>query len=242
MSDDSKTRAIRSHSKRMLFILGLAVGGVLVGATASGQVAPPPGGEGGSTDPVVRIEEDWQLVLNEPDSMMEAPQFQTVMSPFGTLFSYYALVIWNYRETPNFAPGGLQLQSWDGDVRICRRGVGDTLLSTTAETITWTQALETNGSLLTFQILNGQSVTWGEFGKDMLITQTATVPNLSSYRTAISVDNSWITYGSNRVDRMVITQVRRYTASGQVTVDSTPKVVFERTDTGNPDPEPLPQD
>ena len=56
-------------------------------------------------DPVVRVEQDWRLVLNEPDNAVLAPQFHTVMSPFGHLDSFYAQVTWNYQELPDFDEG-----------------------------------------------------------------------------------------------------------------------------------------
>jgi hypothetical protein len=224
MNTNSQTRGLGDRLPLAFVALGFAAGALLFGAPVKGQDSTTP-------EPITQVEEDWELVLNEPNSSREAPQFQTVMSPFGNLDSYYALVIWNYRELPEYAPGGLQLQSWEGDTRLRRRGVGDTLLSTTAETITWTQALRTDGAILTFEILNGHSITWGDFGKDMQINQAASVPDLAGYDTATSVTKSWTTYGANRVDRMVITQVRRYSASGLVSVDSDPKVVYERTET-----------
>lgn len=207
-------------------------------AAAAGQPA-----EGGTipTEPVIRIEEDWYLVLNEPSDELEAPQFYTTMSPGDTLDWFYAVVIWNYRELPEYAPGGLQLQSWFGDTRLRRRSVGAQMLSTTAETIAWTQVLETDGTQLSFEITNGQSATWGEFGRDMKIYEYAFLPNLNAYDTNQSVENACITYGANRVDALVITQVRRYGRNGLISIDWTPKIVYEGVDPliDGEDPEPL---
>lgn len=214
---------IRTHRLSSIWApLGLVSAVLLACAPAIGQTPP--------TEPVIRIEEDWELVLNEPDSLVEAPQFHTVMSPSDNLDSFHALVIWNYRELPEFAAGGLQLQSWLGEWRLRRRGVGEALLSTTAETITWTQALQTDGVQLLFEITNGHSETWGNFGKDMQIYEYAFLPDLNGYTTDISVENSWITYGSNRVDSLIIKRVRRYGSSGLISEDTTPKVVYERPD------------
>ena len=60
---------------------------------------------------IMRVEEDWEVVLNEPGSDVNAPQFHTVMSPFGDLDSLYAQITWNYRELPDFEAGGLQIQA-----------------------------------------------------------------------------------------------------------------------------------
>ena len=182
--------------------------------------------ETGYTPPVTRVEEDWTLVLNEPDNNTDSPQFHTVMSPFGDVDSYYGQVLWNYRELPDFAAGGLQLNAWEGETIIRRRAIRTEQLSTTAETVTWTQALSTDGVTLTFQVFHGQSVTWGYFNRDMRIDSAAYLSDLSQYSTDTTVENSCITYGSNRADALMITQVRYYDAGGNLlAVDSTPRVV-----------------
>lgn len=203
--------------------LGLGLSALLIQpeiATSSGQGA----------EPVIRIEEDWQLVLNEPNDDVDSPQFHTVMSPQEDLDSYYVQVIWNYRESPEFVSGGVQLHSYNGDTQLRRRTVERRQLSTTAETITWTQALTLEASWVTFEVINGQSTTWGTFGRDMNIPLDASLDDLSTYSTDASVQNACVTYGSNRVDQLVITQVRRYGPSGLVSVDNVPKIVFQFED------------
>lgn len=177
-------------------------------------------------DPVVRVEEDWQLVLNEPDDAMTSPQFHTVMSPLSNIDTSYAQVLWNYREVPDFVAGGLQLQGWNGEQMVNSKTVRITPLSTSAETIRWTQVLEIVWGELFFDIINGQSTTWGLFGKDMRLQQYGTVPNLNAYSPQVSVNNSCITYGSNRVTQLVITEVRYYGPWGLLYTDSTPKTVY----------------
>ena len=63
----------------------------------------------------MRVEEDWEVVLNDPGEDIDAPQFHTIISPFANLDSFHLQVCWNYRETPEFRPGGMQLIAWLGD-------------------------------------------------------------------------------------------------------------------------------
>lgn len=191
---------------------------------------PPERAISQSVEPVIRIEEDWTLVLNEPDDNVDSPQFHTIMAPYSTYASNYAQVLWNYRETPEFVSGGVQLQSYEADRMTRARSMEFRKLDTNAETITWTQRLETDGVALTFEVDNGASETWGSFGKDMRLSSDAHLPDLGSYDPEFSVQNSGVTYGSNRVDLMVITQVRYYGPSGLLSVDPTTRVVFERED------------
>ncbi len=167
------------------------------------------------------------LVLNEPNGNIDCPQFHTLMSPFDDTESFFAQVLWNYRETPEFTSGGVQLQSYNGEDLIRRRSMEYGQLSATAETITWTQTLATDGAELSFEVSNGESTTWGNFGKDMRISADADLASLEDYSPDVSVRESCVTYGSNRVEMMVITQVRYYGAGGLLGVDETPHVVFE---------------
>ncbi len=175
------------------------------------------------SDPVLRVEEDWELVLNEPDGETASPQFATVMSPFSDMDSYYAQTLWNYRETPDFVPGGVQLHSYRGTEVIRKRSVEYRVLSTSAETILWTQALETDGSTLTFSVIDGTSTTWGSFGRDMNISSSAGLSDLSHYDPVFSAANACVTFGSNRVDSLVLKRVRYYGRDGLLSTDDTPR-------------------
>jgi|CXWL01.1.fsa_nt_gi hypothetical protein len=179
------------------------------------------------SEPVVRVEEDWELDVNEPNGDTTAPQFHTVMSPMPDLESYHAQTLWNYRETPDFVPGGVQLHSYDGETLIRKRSIESGTLSTTAETITWTQSLETDGTTLTFSISDGISTTWGSFGRDMNISSTANLAQLNEYDPETSVTNSCVTFGANRVQSLSIKRVRYYGATGLLYTDNTQRHVCE---------------
>lgn len=179
------------------------------------------------SEPVLRVEEDWELVLNEPNGNTTAPQFHTVMSPMSGLGSYHAQTLWNYRETPNFVAGGVQLHSYDGETLLRLRSIESGTLSTSAEAITWTQSLETDGTTLTFSITDGVSETWGTFGRDMNISSTAYLAQLNDYSPETSVANSCVTFGANRVQNLTIKRVRYYGASGLLYTDNTERHVCE---------------
>jgi hypothetical protein len=178
---------------------------------------------------VMRVEEDWEVVLNEPNLDMDAPQFHTVCAPFSNLDFFYLQVCWNYREQSEFAAGGLQLIAWAGDWCVGQKSYREDGLSTTAETITWTQAINTNGNVLTFEVLNGCSQTWGSFGgSETSLSGHVGIPDLNAYSTDFSVSNSWVSYGANRVNLLRIKEVRRYDGEGHlVSRDQTPRIVYE---------------
>lgn len=191
-------------------------------------IAAPTSGLAYMDDPILRVEEDWQVVLNEPGSAVNAPQFHTLMSPVSDTDSVYAQVTWNYREIPDAAAGGAQIQAWNGEHVLQLKDRVSNQLSTEAETISWTQRLETNGSLLRFRVVNGHSVTWGAFGgSEWNVEGSATFADLNGYSTDVSATNAGITYGSNRIDSLIITEVRYYGANGLISTDTNPRVIFE---------------
>lgn len=194
-------------------------------------LSTPSDSRAGSTEPVVRVEEDWELVLDEPSDALSAPQFHTVMSPFGDTDSIFAQITWNYRELPEFSSGGLQIQAWNGDTLFKEKAFGGSKLSTTSETVRWTQVLTTDGSSLSFTIKDGTSTTWGTFGypaENMKVQGTVNLPSLNGYNTDTSVSDSCVSFGSNRVVSLKIREVRRYGTSGLLSADNTPRVVFEQ--------------
>jgi hypothetical protein len=185
-------------------------------------------GDTTATD-VMQVEEDWELVLSAPAAIKTAPQLETIMSPVGNIDSVFARTTWNYREFPSFQAGGMQLQAWHGDAFLTKTNFGTNDLSTVSETVTWTQVLKTDGTVLTLKIADGQSVTWGAFGGSTLtLVGVVNLPNLNEYRTDVSVGNSGITFGANRVVKLRIKAVRRYSADGTLlSTDSNSKVVHQ---------------
>lgn len=169
-------------------------------------------------DNVARIEEDWALQLNDPEPQVNAPQFHTIMSTSGDVGSYYFQVNWNFRDNNDFDSGGLQLSAWRGEDQLGSKSPRYDQLSTSAETITWTQAIFVNDGIMGFQLLNGSSQTWGTFGgsSDTRLIGSVPVSNLNNYSPDASVRNSVISYGANRVNRLRILHIRYYNSNGDL--------------------------
>jgi len=179
-------------------------------------------------EPVTWVEEDWELVLVEPDGDILAPQFHSAMSPYSHIDNYYMQVTWNYWEIPEFAGGGYQVQGWEGEEVIRLKSLGSEEFDLSAETVSWTQVMAVFNNSLWYAIVDGESVTWGSFGGlGTVIGGMTGVTSLDGYSPDVSVENSWVTYGANRISSLKITEVRYYGASGWLYTDTTPRVIHE---------------
>jgi len=193
----------------------------LVGCTAAtwGQISAP----------IVRVEQDWELIVEAPDSDNDAPQAVTVISPVGDALSVYAAFELNQRAEPSgFMPGGLQLQVWDGETLVAEQSYArDNILDEANETITWTQKMLLADGHLVFKVTDCISHTWGDFGDDgnLRLSVDTTLTTLAGYGANVSVVNSGVGYGGNGVRSLILKRTRLYTEAGLLSEDCTEKVV-----------------
>ena len=113
---------------------------------------------------VFRIEEDWQLVVNDPDTVNNGPQVTCTISPADLATAYCAFDI-NYHTQPDYDAGGLQLHTWDPvDPIAYANSSRRNIMQTSGETVSWTLRMTLSNGRLYFRVMNGQSQTWGSFG------------------------------------------------------------------------------
>ena len=177
---------------------------------------------------IVRVEEDWELILGTPDPSTVSPQATCTFAPAGNLSSFHAVFDLNLRNFPSYEAGGVQLQLWNGDssVEAVREKAGYTL-RTNGETVSWTQRMSVDDHMLQFAVVNGNSTTWGQFGTAIAITIPSELENLNSYSPELSVENSGIGFGANRVSSLTLVRTRAYSA-GQEYQDDTRRVVYPK--------------
>ncbi|OHB73129.1 MAG: hypothetical protein A2V70_18485 [Planctomycetes bacterium RBG_13_63_9] len=180
---------------------------------------------------IVRVEEDWELTVETPDPATDAPQIACVISPWSHVYCLYAVFELNHQSLPDYQAGGLQLQLWYGEHPLgsCNYP-NEGLLSQPGETIRWTQSMRLEDGKLWFEVINGTSTTWGNFGgqgylKTSLLTA---MTDLNGYDPAVSAENSGVSYADNRVPLLVLKKVRVYTSTGEEIVDETVRVVHSQ--------------
>ena len=171
------------------------------------------------------VEEDWELVLATPDPDVTSPQITTSMQLDSSVELPTMNFILNYRDTPAFAAGGVQVKMTAGGSTTAA-SKGSEQLQTPDETVTWTQRLSLNGGAVTFEVVSGKSTTWGDFGAGTLSVGASTgVGSLAGYDPAVSVSKSSPTFGANRVARMTLLRVRYYRDHMLLSTDATPRPI-----------------
>ncbi|MFO0891498.1 MAG: hypothetical protein U0790_20440 [Isosphaeraceae bacterium] len=185
--------------------------------------------------PPDHVEEDWTVVLASPDPLAVGPQITTVMSPNSDPASPFVTFYLNYRDHPTWQPGGLQVKVYgtpddpaaDPPV-LGSDSQGAEVCQTTGETITWTQKLRISGGSLNYNIINGESSTWGKFGQGqgtLGVSATCSITDLGAYRPEYSASKSGVSWQSNRVTSMTLLAVRYYRGGNLISTDAAPRVV-----------------
>jgi len=179
------------------------------------------------TSSTIKVEEDWVAYVRNPDASVCAPQILNLLSPTGTTVGPYGLFELNHGSLPNFESGGYQIQTWINETEnSTKRSCEQRRLQTDYDKINYTVAMEIDGDRLRFRIHSGQSKTWGSFGSSSL---SASVPrdslDLTGYTPQASVDNTTINVGAHRVQLLLQTETRYYTASGIQHTDTQDRVI-----------------
>ena len=160
---------------------------------------------------LVRVEEDWELKVATPDVDSNSPQVVCTMTPTQGLDDLYMTFEVNHRSDSYYVAGGVNLLIWRGERHVATRSTPNiAALASGGETITWTQSLEVKDGLLTFEVRNGHSATWGSFGgSETLKAATSTsLPDLNSYSPFTSTRHSGVTFASASVESLTLKRVR----------------------------------
>jgi hypothetical protein len=182
---------------------------------------------------VVRVEEDWELEIGEPDVNSVGPQVLTTMSPNADLTGTYFTMEINHRSAPSWTPGGISIHRWTGEGRNASFDRADrTIMQTGSETVTWTQALYHDNGRLHFKVFNGISSTWGLFGYSSLLKLDTSwgTDHINNYTPAVSVAQSGAAYAGNRIHILKIKCIRVTLSDGSVLTDNTERIVQQLID------------
>ncbi len=176
-------------------------------------------GHGQSGSQVVGVEEDWEVVMGEPDSQKSSPQILTWMSPSQSLDGQHFGVDLNLVLRPDFSSGGFQVRAFEDETVVDNSfSENGDRLSVPGETIRWTQRMFLSNHQLYCEVTNGSSQSWGTFGGPSTRVKflNAAVTTLNNYSPSQSIEWSGVGYGANRVEHLRLSTVRLFTSDGNV--------------------------
>lgn len=171
-----------------------------------------------SATDVVLVEEHWELHVEGPDAARSAPQVTMVMSPTEDVEDDFFIVTLNHWSYPDFSAGGIQLQRWNNeDCLEVTQGSSSSVMHHESETVTWAQRISLVDGELKFEVVDGNSQTWGTFGTngEMSLSVPTELTRLNNYRPAVSLEQSGISYAGNRVSSLVLTRLEWQTDDGE---------------------------
>lgn len=174
---------------------------------------------GGDPNDIVKVEEDWELTVSDPDQNALVPQICNAYSPIQDDDIFYGMLNMNhYQSGDEFYAGGIQLQLWYGDTLVAQKtSEKRAILLVANERIQWTQEIQVQpDGKMTFRIKDGVSETWGAFGNSLAITVQTSLTQLNTYKPSNSLLSSGTFYGSNRVRDHQLNKVRVTRRSGDV--------------------------
>lgn len=173
---------------------------------------------------VVSVEEHWELRISQPDSDRSAPQTTMVMSPTNNLEGVHYLFTLNHSTVPEYAPGGIQVQVWNGGELLQSKVAHDGItLGHDDEVVHWVQRISLQDGHLAFRLVDGHSETWGSFGGDGLsLSASTSLQSLNGYRPGLSLTESQVGYAENRVVSLVLTKLVWVTEDGEVHEQNAP--------------------
>ncbi len=184
--------------------------------------------------PTIRVEEDWFIKIGTPEPAADSPQITTVMCPSWAIsLGNYAVFDLNCATQPDFSAGGVQLQLWNGPSMLRSKSNANwDAIRFIDEEIRYTSVMRIEDGQIIFEIINGSSTTWGNFGTGELIIQNSTWRNhLNSYDPDCSTQNARIGWASYQVQSFVLERIRYYSNVGLEVTDNIPRVLHQYSPT-----------
>src|SRR5260221_11115238 len=100
----------------------------------------------------------------------------------------------------------MQLQVWSAGKVTDTSSQGQNMFATEGETVTWTQRMSISGGTLNYNINNGQSTTWGQFGQgsQLSVSFSTDLTSLATYDPATSATASGVTWEQTYVTSLTL--------------------------------------
>ena len=226
-------RVHRALATSLLLLLLSTPAAVLHGQSGGVTSGDPEITPAGVPSGVVRIEEDWKIVVNDPSPATDSPQITVVFGPADPESKTHAVFEVNHSTQPSYLEGGMQLQCWWGeDLVEYRNQHHPSELYVSNETIAFTTATAVGNNKITMEVINGSSASFGTFGGEVYLRTTVSLSraNLDGFDPEFSLKHSRCGWGKNRVGSLARTAIRYYDKNGELaSEDKTERVIHKLT-------------
>jgi hypothetical protein len=170
------------------------------------------------TPSVQMIEEDWEMVINEPDPNSHSPQVTFFTAPCADCEHTYFQLQMNYAADEGFSGGGFDVAAVNNETVVDEeRSTTKVALTTAHDHVRWTNVMALIDGKLYFAVKSGHCNDWGAFGgPEYLVEMETELNDLSGYQPQQSVDTVDIGFGGNRVNSVTLRAVIFHYADGTV--------------------------
>lgn len=172
---------------------------------------------------LVRVEEDWMVLIQETDRDATSPQVNNVISFGSSQSSLYGMIELNHGTSPSFRSGGIQVQARNDETVINQTSWREGYtLNEDYDRLEYTVTLFHQNSSTYVGVKNIRSKTFGDSGSTEIRAQvTSWEKSLTDYRPDVSASASSVNVGAQRVATMCMPRVRYYYSNGDVETDET---------------------
>lgn len=163
------------------------------------------------------VEEDWEMVLNQPVVAINSPQVAFFMYPDAEHADCYFQVQMNYAAEEGYSSGGFHVGAFCKEVTVDEeRSVVRQSLSLDGDRLEWTNAMAIFNGKLMFALKAGSGTQWGQFGGPEYLVEMddQELHALDHYTPEKSLKSVDIGFGSNRVTSIRLRRVRLYYTDG----------------------------
>lgn len=157
------------------------------------------------------VEEDWELVINEPDTKINSPQVAFFLYPDAEHADCYFQLQMNYAAEDGYSSGGFRVGAFCAEVPVDEeRSQIRSSLAWDNDTIRWTSAMAIFHGKLMMAVKDGYGMQWGHFGGPEYLVQMddQELHCLDHYTPEKSLQSVDIGFGANRVASITLKQVR----------------------------------
>jgi hypothetical protein len=175
---------------------------------------------------VTRVEVDWEVRVREADYESFSPQISIIMANRRDLTGEFA----EFRLNPDYEgiQGGMQIDTWLGTERLAESShLPRPALATISERITFTTVATAGESQTKYSLEGVHCNSWGDVSDSEIAPCHTVGEGLIRFSMNLTLNESEVEYGHNRVDYVIAKEVRYYIGNALAKRDRTGYYIFK---------------